>query len=101
MEIRHTKNGNEAVIFLSGRFDFNVHREFKESYVALLGDATIHKLVVDLAAVDYLDSSALGMMLMLRERVQGAGKTIALRNPNETVIKILDIANFQKLFPIA
>jgi anti-anti-sigma regulatory factor len=41
------------------------------------------------------------MLLMLRERVQTAGKQISLSNPNETVMKILDIANFKKLFTIA
>jgi len=101
MEIRQSKNGNQATLSLGGRFDFNVHREFKEAYMTFLNDAGIHAVDVDLAAVDYLDSSALGMLLMLRERANAAGKQISLRNPNATVVKILDIANFHKLFTIA
>ena len=34
------------------------------------------ELEIDLAAVDYLDSSALGMLLMLREKAQAADKTV-------------------------
>ena len=100
MEIRQTKNGDHAILYLSGRFDFNVHRSFKEAYLPLLADASIQMLEVNLSAVDYLDSSALGMLLMLRERVATAQKQLALSKPNDTVAKILDIANFNKLFKI-
>lgn len=101
MEIKHSKAGNEGLLSLNGRFDFNVHREFKEAYMVLIGDAGVQSIVVNLAGVEYLDSSALGMLLMLRERVQNAGKQVALRNPNNTVMQILDIANFNKLFTIS
>jgi anti-anti-sigma factor len=101
MEIKHSKNENRTTLSLSGRFDFNVHREFKEAYMAILNDSVALAIEIDLAAVDYLDSSALGMLLMLRERAQAANKQIALRNPNHTVMQILDIANFKKLFTIA
>lgn len=101
MEIRQTKSGNQATLTLNGRFDFNVHRDFKEAYMSLLNDAVVQTLSINLSGVEYLDSSALGMLLMLRERVLAANKQIALTNPNETVMKILDIANFKKLFTIA
>ncbi|MFA5824621.1 MAG: STAS domain-containing protein [Gallionellaceae bacterium] len=100
MEIRQTKGSNQATLSLSGRFDFNVHRDFKEAYMSALNDAEVQTININLAGVEYLDSSALGMLLMLRERVQAANKQIALTNPNETVTKILDIANFKKLFTI-
>lgn len=100
MEIRQTKGGNQATLSLNGRFDFNVHRDFKEAYMSALNDAEVQSISINLAKVEYLDSSALGMLLMLRERVQTANKQISLTNPNETVMKILDIANFKKLFTI-
>ena len=101
MDIRQTKSGDDAALILVGRFDFNVHREFKEAYMALINDANIQTIKIDLAGVDYLDSSALGMLLMLRERVHAANKQVDLRNPNHTVEQILDIANFNKLFTIS
>lgn len=101
MEIRQTKNGNQVKLSLGGRFDFNVHREFKEAYMALLNDETVHAIEIGLAEVDYLDSSALGMLLMLRERALTANKQISLSTPNKMVSQVLDIANFHKLFTIA
>ncbi len=100
MDIKQSKQGSHGIVSLGGRFDFNAHREFKEAYTALLAESAIQTLEVNLANVDYLDSSALGMLLMLRERAEASSKKISLTSPNPTVIKILDIANFNKLFTI-
>jgi len=100
MDIKQQKNGNAGSLILNGRFDFNSHRAFKESYSGFLSDAEVKTVEIDLDNVSYIDSSALGMLLMLRERCDGMGKKVVLRNPNEIVVQILDIANFNKLFPI-
>jgi anti-anti-sigma factor len=62
--------GGAATIALSGRFDFSAHQAFREACAAALDAAQIGELKVDLAGVDYLDSSALGMLLLLREKAQ-------------------------------
>jgi len=100
MGINATVSGNTATINMSGRFDFNVQREFKEAYDPQLNNAAVGTIEVNLAGVDYLDSSALGMLLMLRERATAAGKALKLCNPNPGVSQILEIANFSKLFTI-
>ena len=83
-----------------GRFDFQVHRDFKGAYAPSLENPSIREFEIELSQVDYLDSSALGMMMLLRERVQSAGKTVMLVRPNPAIVQILDIANFNKLFKI-
>jgi len=94
------KEAGKAVIKLTGRFDFNTHREFRGAYEPLIGDSDIRSVVVDFSGVDYLDSSALGMLLMLRDKLGGAGKDVALTGVRGNVKQVLDIANFGKLFPI-
>ncbi len=101
MQASITKDAGKAVIKLSGRFDFNTHREFRSAYEPLVGDAETQAVVVDFSAVDYLDSSALGMLLMLRDKLGGAGKEVALTGVRGNVKQVLDIANFGKLFPIS
>jgi HptB-dependent secretion and biofilm anti anti-sigma factor len=95
-----TTAGATAIISMSGRFDFNVHRAFREAYDPLLPQKDISSLEIDLGGVEYLDSSALGMLLLLRERAATEGKEVVLCKPGDTVRKILDIANFAKLFTI-
>jgi len=100
MRINVKTSEDKSVISLNGRFDFKAHRDFRESYEATIAAPGVRKLEVDMGAVDYLDSSALGMLLMLRERAQAAKKDIALTNCRGTVKQILDIANFQTLFAV-
>lgn len=100
MGINTTVTGNTASINMTGRFDFHVQREFKEAYDPLLNNVAVAVVEVNLAGVEYLDSSALGMLLMLRERVTGANKSMKLCRPSASVAQILEIANFAKLFTI-
>jgi anti-anti-sigma factor len=94
-----TTNGR-AVIRLRGRFDFNTHREFREALDVAVADASAKEVAVDLGEVDYLDSSALGMLLMLRDKARLADKEVLLVNCKGAVKQVLDIANFGKLFSI-
>lgn len=101
MQIVNECSGDRATLKLSGRFDFHSHRDFRSAYEQLLESNTVRDIVVDFADVDYLDSSALGMLLLLREKADGAGKNILLSSLKGTVKQVLDIANFGKLFTIA
>jgi anti-anti-sigma factor len=58
------------------------------------------RFVVDLENADYLDSSAMGMLLQLRD-YGIEGSDIELVNGNDAVRDILEIANFDKLFKVA
>ena len=100
MDIKVTSTGAEATICMVGRFDFGVHRAFKDAYDPLLSQADLNCIDLDLSGVEYMDSSALGMLLLLHERAEAIGKEVVLSQPNPTVSQILDIANFGKLFTI-
>lgn len=101
MQASILNESGKATIKLAGRFDFNTHREFRAAYEPLVGDAAVRSVVVDFSGVDYLDSSALGMLLMLRDKLGGANKEVALAGVRGNVKQVLDIANFGKLFQIS
>lgn len=90
--------GKKVTISVSGKFDFQLYDEFRVSYDET--DGTGVHYIVDLAATEYLDSSALGMLLLLREHAGGETSKIDIINTSADVKKILDVANFSKLFKI-
>lgn len=100
MEATVIQKDSKAVIKLTGRFDFNTHREFRGISDPIVTDANVHEIEIDFNAVDYLDSSALGMLLMLRDKASGSGKEISLTGVAGNVKQVLEIANFSKLFKI-
>lgn len=100
IQIKTALDNGQATIYLSGRFDFNSHRQFRDSYEPMMSDGNVKTLVIDLGSVDYLDSSALGMLLLVREKAAGANKPLALANARGVVQQVLEVANFGKLFTI-
>ncbi|WP_028456699.1 STAS domain-containing protein [Chitinilyticum litopenaei] len=98
MQATMKQDGNKAIIALRGSFTFEVHREFKQVTNAALERNDVSTIELDLAEVDYMDSAALGMLLLLNERSNG--RKITLVNCKGTVRSVLDIANFGKIFEI-
>jgi anti-anti-sigma factor len=95
-----SRDGKQLTISVKGRFDFAKHLEFRKSYERKDGKMP-KSVVVDLKDATYLDSSALGMLLLLRDHSGGDRSDIRVVNSSSDVRKILAISNFDKLFDIS
>lgn len=91
-----SEDGTVFNITISGRFDITTYKDFGESYKDKL--ESVSKWIIDMAEVEYVDSSALGMLLMLRERAGSEKADISIVNLNSDLKKIFTTANFHKLF---
>lgn len=98
MDTRSTKSGTQCCVQLSGMFNYDACRTFSKAIDQPLKDPEIQKITLDLAALDYLDSSALGALLILREKAMRAMKQVELTAAKGNVRKALEIANFNRLF---
>ncbi|OOZ34063.1 STAS domain-containing protein [Solemya velesiana gill symbiont] len=92
-----SSDSSDVTIHVSGRFDFSCHQDFLEAYTAFPKGEK--RYVVDLGETEYMDSSAMGMLLQLRE-YGDKESSVVLVNANEGVREVLRIANFDKLFRI-
>jgi anti-anti-sigma factor len=100
LRIDVTTISNTATIYLHGHFAFDAHRAFRAVYKNQINDTKVDSIVVNLAKVSYLDSSALGMLLVLRDQVQIAKKSLTLSRPSSFVLRTFEIASFHKMFSI-
>jgi anti-anti-sigma factor len=98
MAVQVQKGPKDLVIRISGRFDFSCHAEFKQAYT---GGSGCTSFVVDMGQVTYMDSAALGMLLLLRDHATSKGATVAISNCKGQPSEVLKIANFDKLFKIS
>lgn len=94
-----SEDGRELTIKINGRFDFGCHQAFRDAYEKLAPKPA--KVIVDLKDTTYLDSSALGMLLLLLDHVGGDSAQVSLVNISSDTRKILAISNFQKLFDMS
>ncbi|MDQ7050963.1 MAG: STAS domain-containing protein [Enterobacterales bacterium] len=94
-----SSDGRSLDITIDGRFDFNAHQAFRAAYEKV--SPVPPQITVDLSSTTYLDSSALGMLLLLRDHCGGDSSNIQLTGCNQDIKKILTISNFEQLFKIA
>lgn len=90
-----------GVIKLSGRFDFSWFARFRELYEPLLNNPNVRTIHVNFAEVNYIDSSALGMLMLLKEKADPHGKKVHLVQCHGLAKELLTIANFHQKFPMA
>lgn len=85
---------------MSGRFTFADVSAFKEM-IGHIRAARGRRFVVDLAAVEFIDSAAMGMLLMARDTAAAEAVPLALVGAQGQVLRILQVAKFESLFDMA
>lgn len=96
MIVHHDSESDCLSLQLGERFDFSIHREFHD---ACLGDGRVARsYLIDLAQVTHMDSSALGMLLLLREHAGADHADIRIVNAGTELRGTLRVAGFDKLF---
>lgn len=92
--------GDSIVLQLQSRVNWSAQLEFRNA-IGTAVDAAANDIKVDFGAVEYIDSTVLGLLLILRAEAQARNKSVSLINCRDNVKAVLDIANFGKLFPIS
>lgn len=92
-------DNKQLIISIKGKFDFSLVQEFRQAY-SHIGDSQ-PTVIIDLRETEYLDSSALGMLLNMRKALGSSVKGIQLVNARPEVRRILDISRFDKMFVIS
>ncbi|MCP3851168.1 MAG: STAS domain-containing protein [Gammaproteobacteria bacterium] len=87
-------SGDVLTIKIIGKFQFPLAFEFRRAYTDI---DQVQNYILDLKDSDYLDSSALGMIIALWEFVERNKSRIKIVNANEDIIQILESANFDQL----
>ncbi|WP_286239172.1 STAS domain-containing protein [Neptuniibacter halophilus] len=98
ISVNNASDSKTVNINVSQQFDYSLHQGFRDAYRNVSAAGTTFK--VDLSKATYMDSSALGMILLLKEHAEKLGGRVIISKPNESVRKILMIANFDQFVTI-
>jgi anti-sigma B factor antagonist len=93
MDITTTDNQIE----LNGRFDAHEVPGFTAAVEPLL-EAGSGDLSVDLAKVEFIDSSALAALVATSKALTGSGRGFAIANPSDPVQVIFELTGLDKAF---
>lgn len=98
IEVREA--GQTTELNLSGWFDFSSATKFRKAVRDCLKHEAMRELVIDFGRLEYLDSLAMGALMVCREQLQKEGKPLVLANCKGLVLEALQLANFHKLFTL-
>ena len=97
MTIEKNLNGTELTITIAGRLDTTtapqLEAEFKQSING------IEKLVLDFAALEYLSSAGLRVILAAQKVMNKQGEMI-IKNVNDTINEIFEVTGFIDILTI-
>ncbi len=97
IETKPSSDGKSVVINVKGRFDFSQVNDFRKAYESNPVNALF---TVDLRQTEHIDSSALGMLLNMRNFLGGDAAKIEIVNSAPGIRKIFEISRFDKKFTI-
>jgi len=93
--------GTDAVtiVAVTGELDMASAPRLRQELVSLAAMGR-RAVVIDLAGVDFLDSTGLGVVLGALKRVRAAGGDLALARAEPQVAKVFDITRLSDIIPL-
>ncbi len=91
-------DGKTFIMQIKGKFDFNLVQDFRLAYANVTDETDT--VVVDLRETEYMDSSALGMLLNMQKLLSDKVENFKISNCRPQIKKILQISRFDKKFDI-
>lgn len=100
MDIKTTESGDVRILEVQGHLDTNTSPEAESSINALI-DAGATKLLINFAAVEYISSAGLRVLLATAKKLKGAGGDLRICNLNATVQEVFDISGFSSILTVS
>ena len=97
VEARLINADEEMVISVRGHFDFTIANDFRNCY---RNDPPKKKYTIDLTGVEFIDSAAIGMILLLREFTENKS-IISVVNCKPSIKKIMEISHIHRFVEFA
>lgn len=91
--------GDKPVLDLTGEVDSYNSPKLREKMVRMIDEGNTD-LVINMAGVDYIDSTGLGTLVGGLKRASEKNGAIRIICPNEQIYKVFNITGLVKVFPI-
>jgi anti-anti-sigma factor len=95
------RQGDAAIIAVRGEIDLHNSPTLRTEVLSLLADGDVRKLVLNLANVPYMDSSAIAVLVEALQKLRKIGGKICLTDLQPRVRGLLEIARLDAIFVLA
>ena len=95
------KDGDAVIVAARGEIDLNNSPELRGELFAILNRHAPKRLVLNLAEVPYMDSSAVAVLVETLQKMRKTGGKVYLTNLQPRVQGLIEIARLGTIFVIA
>ena len=88
-----------GVVSVAGDIDLHSCRRLREELTGLI-EGGVTSVVVDLARMDFVDSTGLDVLVGAQKRLRQRGGELVLRSPRPAARKVLEITRLDTVFRI-
>ena len=99
MKISQETSNKKATLRLEGNFTYTQRKAFQEMLKTVCTDQ-VEEVVIDLSQVAFLDSAALGLLMISHRQLEAERRKLYLAYPQPTVRQIIELANLHKTIPM-
>ncbi len=99
MDYRITQGPGLTEAALSGRLTFNDYEKMR-LLMRDLGAAPARHVTLRLDGLEFVDSSGIGMLLIVKEEVEQKDKTLDVRGATGQVLRVLTVADLGKVLDL-
>ena len=99
MEYEIMQTDASIEVQLQGRMEFTDHKLFRD-LIGQLNNTQGKSLIFNLAGLDFIDSSGLGMLIIANNVARQNNVGFRLMRPRDGVRRVLEVAKFQTIAPI-
>lgn len=99
MEYTAERKNAESLLSIQGTFTFNDNTKFRE-ILQLLEDDSLDAVTLNIQQLQFIDSAALGMLLLLHDEAQKRKVHVTLSGADGQIKKMLQLSNFEEIFTI-
>ncbi len=99
MKTEITQTDNQVMVSIEGRLDTVTSSEFEKSLTPYFSPQAV-ELVLDCAAMEYISSAGLRVVLMTHKSITAKGGSFIIRNLSKEVRSVFDMTGFSRILTI-
>ena len=99
-QVSYEEKGEELVVHVGGEIDHHSAVEVRTEVDARIIATSPKRVLLELSAVDFMDSSGIGLIMGRYARMQKLGGVLKLKNPSDRVERICRLAGLERIVDI-
>ena len=99
MKVEITQTDNKVMVSIAGRLDTVTSSEFEKNMATYFSMPGVH-LILDCAAMEYISSAGLRVVLTAHKNITAKGGRFVLSNLNKEVRSVFDMTGFSRILTI-